>query len=136
MAELGFGATVSVGGVSLAEVQSINVPELTAETVDVTTHSSTNRVREYIRGLRDTGEMSVTMLYTAGSASDDACITGRDSDAVVAVIIQANAASSTEDITFNAFVTGYSVSALEPDSAQTATLTLKPTGAVSQAATA
>lgn len=133
MAVSAFGATVSVGGTTLSEVTSIGVPSLTGEVIDVSSHGSTNRWREFIRGMRDAGEFSITMQYTAGSADDDACIATITADTATAVVIDAIAASGTEDITISAFGTDYSVNDLEPDGSQTATLTLKPTGSVSQA---
>lgn len=135
MAKTGFGTTATVGGVALSEVQSIGIPGLSGEVVDVTHLSSTNRWREFIRGLRDAGEFSISMLYEAGSASDDACIAAITADAATAVVVDANAASGTEDFTISAFGTTYEVDDLEPGSPQTATLTLKPTGSVSQAPT-
>lgn len=135
MAQSAFGATVSVGGTALAELTSIGIPSLTAEVIDVSTHGSTNRWREYIRGMRDAGEFTVTFKLAAGSTIEDAAIASIDSDAATAVVIQINAASGTEDITISAFGTDYSRNELEPDSDQTATLTLKPTGQITQEAT-
>lgn len=132
MAQSAYGATISVASTALAEVTAIGVPSLTGEVIDVTTHASENRWREFIRGVRDAGEFTVTMKYTAGSATDDACIAAITSDAAQAVEIVAKADSGTEDITFNAFGTAYSVDDLTFDGEQTATLTLKPTGAVAQ----
>ena len=136
MAQSAYGATVSVGGTALAEVTSIGVPSLTGEVIDVSTHSSTDRWREFIRGMRDAGEFTITMKYTAGSTTDDACIAAITSDTAVAIELVAKAASGTEDLTFNAFGTSYDVNDLELDGEQTCSLTLKPTGAVTQAASA
>ena len=136
MAQSAFGATISVGGSSLAEVTSIGVPSLTGEVIDVSTHSSANRWREFVRGMRDAGEITISMEYEAGSATDDACIAAITGDAAVAVVLVAKANSGTEDLTFNAFGTSYEVNDLEVDGKQTANLTLKPTGAVTQAPTA
>lgn len=136
MAQSAFGATLSLAGAALSEVTAIGVPSLTGEVIDVSSHGSTNRWREFIRGMRDAGEFTVTMQYTAGSAGDDACIATITADAATAVVITAAAASGTEDITISAFGTDYTVNDLEPDGSQTATLTLKPSGAVTQAATA
>lgn len=136
MAQSSFGATVSVGGASLAEVTAIGIPSLTGEVIDVSTHSSPGRWREFIRGMRDAGEFTITMKYTAGSPTDDACIAAITSDTATAVVLDAKAASGTEDFTISAFGTDYSPNDLEPDGDQTCTLTLKPTGAVTQAPTA
>jgi len=135
MAQSAFGATVSLAGSALSDVTAIGVPSLTGEVIDVSTHGSTNRWREFIRGMRDAGEFTITMLYTAGSTDDDACIAAITSDDATAVVIQVAAASGTEDLTISAFGTDYSINDLEPDGSQTATLTLKPTGSVEQAAT-
>lgn len=135
MAQSSFGATVSVGGASLTEVTTIGIPSLTGEVIDVSTHSSPGRWREFIRGMRDAGEFTITMKYTAGSATDDACIAAITSDTATAVVLDAKAASGTEDFTISAFGTDYSINDLEPDGDQTCTLTLKPTGAVTQAPT-
>jgi len=135
MAQSSFGATISVGGVAFTEVTSIGVPSLTGEVIDVSTHGSVNRWREFIRGMRDAGEISVTMKYAAGSTIDDACVAAINADVGTAISLVAKAASGTETITFSAFGTDYSVNDLEIDNDQTATLTLKPTGAITQAAT-
>lgn len=134
MAASAYGATISVAGTSLAEVTSIGVPSLTGEVIDVTTHSSSNRYREFIRGVRDAGEITVNMEYVAGSATDDACIGAVNSDTAQAIVLTAAAASGTEDISFSALATAYSVNDLEFDGKQTASFTLKPSGEVTQAA--
>jgi len=134
MAQAAFGATASVGGVALSEVTSIGIPSLTGEVIDVSTHSSPNRYREFIRGMRDAGEFTITMQYTAGSADDDACILAVNADVTTAVVLTAAAASGTEDFTISALGTNYTVNDLEPDNSQTATLTLKPSGQPTQAA--
>ena len=133
MAQAAFGATASVGGVALSEVTSIGIPSLTGEVIDVSTHSSPNRYREFIRGMRDAGEFTITMQHTAGSAADDACILAINADVTTAVVLTAAAASGTEDFTISAFGTNYTVNDLEPDNSQTATLTLKPSGQPTQA---
>jgi hypothetical protein len=136
MAQSAFGATVSVGGTSLAEVTAIGVPSLTGEVIDVSHLLSTDRYREFIRGMRDAGEFTLTMNYEAGSATDDACIAAINSDTAVAVTLTAAAASGTETFTISAFGTDYSVNDLEPNGEQTCSLSLKPTGKPTQAPTA
>ena len=132
MAQSAFGATATIGGVTLSEVTSIGIPSMTGEVIDVSTHSSANRYREFIRGMRDAGEFTITMQYTAGSADDDACLLAINSNAATAVVLTAAASSGTEDFTISALGTNYSVNDLEPDNSQTATLTLKPSGQPTQ----
>ena len=133
MAQAAFGATATVGGVTLSEVTSIGIPSLTGEVIDVSTHSSPKRYREFNRGMRDAGEFTITMQYTAGSADDDAGIAAINADTTTAVVLTAAAASGTEDFTISALGTNYTVNDLEPDNSQTATLTLKPSGQPTQA---
>ena len=52
------GAFASVG-----TVYDIRPPGLSRETVDVTSHASTERWREFIGGLRDGGEMAVDIEF-------------------------------------------------------------------------
>jgi hypothetical protein len=133
MARSAYGATISLAASALTQVTSIGVPSLTGEVIDVSTHASPSRFREFIRGMRDTGEFTVTMLYTAGSTTDVACRGTITADTATAVTITAAAASGTATITISAFGTNYTVNELEPDGSQTATLTLKPTGVITQA---
>jgi hypothetical protein len=136
MAKSAFGATLSVGGTALTEVVSISVPSLTGEVIDVSTHTSANRWREFIRGMRDAGEFSVTVRYTAGSTMDDLLIGTITSDTATAFVLSVAAASGRENLTISGFGTSYQVNELEIDSDQTATLTVKPTGAITQAVAA
>jgi predicted secreted protein len=49
---------------AIAEVKSINGPNLTRATVDVTSLDSTGGYREFIGGFRDGGEVSLDMNFT------------------------------------------------------------------------
>jgi predicted secreted protein len=63
------GAIVKLNTTTISEVTSITAPNFTADTLDVTTHSSPDAYREYIQGLRDGGEIAVEGNYTTGSAA-------------------------------------------------------------------
>ena len=63
---MAFFANASVfklGSTTISEVTSISAPNLTADTIDVTTHGSTGRYREFIQGLRDGGEITIEGFY-------------------------------------------------------------------------
>jgi len=135
MSQSAFGASVSLAGSALTLVQSIGVPSLSGEVIDVTTHSSTGRWREFVRGVREAGEFSVTFMYVAGNPTDVAARASITADVPTAVTMTAKAATGTHTFTISAFGTEYTVNELEIDGTQTATLTLKPTGAITQAAT-
>jgi len=69
---MAFFANASVfklGSTTISEVTSISAPNLTADTIDVTTHGSTGRYREFIQGLRDGGEITIEGFYTTASAN-------------------------------------------------------------------
>lgn len=48
----------------IAEINSINGPSMTRDTIDVTSLDSTDGYREFIAGFRDGGTVSLTMNFT------------------------------------------------------------------------
>ncbi|MEM9786792.1 MAG: phage tail tube protein [Pseudomonadota bacterium] len=50
---------------SIPEVNGIGVPVVTTEYPEVTSLDSPNGFREYIKGLKDAGEVTASMVYTA-----------------------------------------------------------------------
>ena len=69
MAFFANGAVFKLGSTTVAEVTSISGINITADSIDVTTHSATHRYREFIQGLRDGGELSIEGNYTTASSS-------------------------------------------------------------------
>lgn len=66
----GFGTTLSRGDgeasevfTAIANVTSITPPALSRETIDVTAHDSADGYREYLGGLKDSGEVSADVNY-------------------------------------------------------------------------
>jgi hypothetical protein len=57
--------TGTSGWVRIPEVKGIAVPTITTEYPEVTSLDSANGFREYIAGLKDPGEISLTCGYTA-----------------------------------------------------------------------
>lgn len=75
-ADKAFGTTIQKsGGTALAELTSISGPNITTETIDVTSHDSDNTYREYISGVFDGGEINVEGLLQLGSAGQSDFIT-------------------------------------------------------------
>jgi predicted secreted protein len=67
------GAILKVGTTVLntvSEITSITPFEFTADEIDVTTHGSADRYREYIQGLRDGGSISIEGYFTTASAAN------------------------------------------------------------------
>lgn len=78
---IGFGTIFGIGDGggpevfdAVAEVVSITPPAYTMDTVDVTHMLSTERFREFVPGLRDGGEFSMSINYIPGDATSDALI--------------------------------------------------------------
>lgn len=60
----GLGATLVIGGTTVEKLTSIGLPAGSADDLDITTHDNTDRVREFIKGLIDPGEMSMEGIFT------------------------------------------------------------------------
>jgi predicted secreted protein len=69
MATFANASVFKLGSTTISEVTSISAPNLSADTIDVTTHGSTSRYREFIQGLRDGGEISIEGFYNTASSA-------------------------------------------------------------------
>lgn len=142
-AKKSFGAKLYIAAdgvtplVLVAELLSLNPPVMERATIDVTTHDSAAQAMEFItEGVYDPGEVSGQVHYIAGSAGDDAMITALTGGGLQDCKITLKAASSTEDLTFSGYVTSYGPDGQEVTGKQTASFTIKVSGAITQAATA
>lgn len=136
-AELQLSTSASEAGlVELGEVRSFSLPSDEADEIEVTHLKSPDRRKEYIQGLIDGGEITATLNYVPGSASDilltDALDTG--TTRAVRFIIPDQTGTAAWQITTAGFVRRYAPDNVEPNSAITATLTIRITGAKDQAA--
>ncbi len=59
MAQSAFGTTLKKGNTPIAELTKISGPAMVADTIDVTSHTSTDGYREFVQGLKDGGEVSL-----------------------------------------------------------------------------
>lgn len=57
---------------TIAQVQAISGPSLAADTIDVTTHDSTNAWEEMVVGILRSGEVSVDIVYDPADDTHDA----------------------------------------------------------------
>lgn len=136
-AELQLSSSSSVAGlVELGEVKRFGVPTDEADEHEVTHFKSPNRRKEYIQGLIDSGEITATLNYVPGGATDllltDALETG--TIRAVRFIIPDTLGQPAWQITTTGFVKKYAPDELEPNAPITATVTIRITGAKSQAA--
>lgn len=126
-AETGYSATFGIYNGStydlVAEVVSIKSPNYSREAVDATHLSSDDGYREFIAGIRDAGEVSITLNYLASA-----------SDALIAAIdagtdsFQITSPGSTITITFSGICTAYDIGEMTVDDKITATATFKISG--------
>jgi predicted secreted protein len=68
--QLGDGAT-SESFADIAEVVDLVPPAMTKDSIDVTNHSSTNRWKEFIPGMKDGGSVSVKANWLPTNATHD-----------------------------------------------------------------
>ena len=70
-ATIAFGSVFKYEGppeVEVAELTNISGPSLSADTIEVTSHDSTSRYREFLQGIRDGGEITVEGNSVSGNA--------------------------------------------------------------------
>jgi len=121
------GAIISVGGTAIDGVQSLSIPSDSVDLIDVSSHSSANARREFVSGMIDSDDLSITLIYDSADAVHETLRTAPGGAALSFVITLAGGLSN--DIhTFSALVTGFAID-LAYDGAETATVTIKRTGA-------
>jgi predicted secreted protein len=127
-ARIGFGARFGIKGsgstyVYVAEVDSITPPSLSRDTVEVTHLESDDGFKEFIAGLADAGEASISIHYVP--ALSDALMT-----AFLAPVddFRILFPSGTLALDFKGIVTGYAIGDLTAEGEMTATFTVKATG--------
>ena len=101
----GNGGTLKIGATgTLTEITSVSAPGFSADTIDVTSHGSTTRFREFVKGLIDPGEIAVEgnfnyvdygVVYTAMATTS-----------MQSVTVTVPSSPSTTTFVCNGFVTG------------------------------
>lgn len=112
-AMIGYGTKIEIenvagGGVytEIGEVTNANKPNIQVDQVEVTTMQSPDQTKEYIAGLADRGEVTLSMNWVPGSASDTFIETWREGGnerRSVKITTPNN-----KIYTFNAFILSYS----------------------------
>lgn len=111
---------------AIAEVNSIEGPGMTRETIDVTSLDSTGGYREFITGFRDGGEVRLEMNFER-DGYEQMRLDFEDDDVHGYQIVLPDTGATTLD--FDAYVTDLPLS-ISPDDKITTTVTLKVTGQV------
>lgn len=129
MADIGYDSEFGIEGttpgtyVKVAAVTAITPPGMTRDAVEVTHLESPDMYKEYIPGLKDGGEATITLNFTPSAT-----------DVVVAAF--ENDAADKYQVTFpngvmlrfTGFFTGYTPPELTPGGNMVATATIKCTG--------
>ena len=126
-----FGTVISKDGTDIAEVTSIGGPKLARDTIEVTHHQSTDMWREFIKGLKDGGEVSLELNFMPFDTSHNAATTGIladfGDDTTVAAWVLTFPDSGATQWEFDGIVTAFETS--EPfDDKLMASVTIKVTG--------
>lgn len=100
------GAILKLNSTTISELTSITAPNFSADTIDVTTHSSPDAYREYIQGLRDSGEIAVEGFYT--TASSAAIMTQFNTSATVTMTVDLATKPSATRLTATVICTAFS----------------------------
>ena len=115
MAKYGaYGAILKRGATTIAQVRDIGGPGISMDTIDVTTHDSTDAWREFIAGLKDGGEVSLDLVYDPDNASQTLLRTDLDARTVNTYSITLTDTTPAV-ITFSCLVTAFEPSAAVED---------------------
>lgn len=132
--ELGYGAKIRIGRgatptwTELKGVGDFDMPNGETDEVDVTSHSSPNRTKEYIGGLNDNGSIDIPIDWVPGSTTDVLLRVLRRTGELIQLEI--TPAGETTPEVYAAFVKNYARSAPVQGKA-TGTITFRMNGIVS-----
>jgi len=127
-AKSALGIALTRDGNAIAEITNITGPEMSLETIDVTSHDSANDFREFIGGLLDGGEVQIEGNFIAGDTSGQIGLQTDLLAKTVQTFVLTFPTSVTATWTFTALVTRFKPSDFPMDDAQRFSATLKITG--------
>lgn len=142
-ARIGWGGEVHLSSdnteanlTELSEVVECTFPQDETDEVDATHLKSPGRRREFIAGMIDGGEVTVTLNYVPGGATDlllTAAKTTGDTRKVKFVIPDESGTGTADwNMVTSCFVKKYAPDTMSPDAKITATATLRITGDLEQ----
>jgi hypothetical protein len=127
-ADIGYTSEFAIEGatpgtyVKVAQVVAITPPGMTRDSVEITHLESANGYKEYIAGLKDGGEASITFNFVASAT--DTMVTAFEADTGKYQIKFPNGVR----MQFSGFFTAYNPPELAPGNVMQATATMKVTG--------
>lgn len=128
MADIGYDSEFGIESITpgtytkVANCTAITPPGMTRDSVETTHLESPNAYREYIAGLKDGGEATITLNFTPSAT--DALVTAFEADSGGYQITFPNGVK----LQFDGFFTAYNPPELTPGGNMTATATIKVTG--------
>lgn len=122
-----YGTTLTRDGNAIAEITNLGGPSLAADSLDVTSHDSSNGYREFIQGLRDGGELSIEGNFYPGDSNGQAGLLTDFNAGTVQSFVMTFPASTGTTWTFSAIVTAFETTA-PVDDKMGFSATLKITG--------
>lgn len=125
-AQFGNQTTIKLGATVIGEVVSIGAVAIATDAIDISTLASTDR--EFMPGMRDGGEITFGGHFYPGDAGQAALKTAHQNKATSAYTITFPGGLGT--VSFNGFITNYSVLDATNDDPVGFEITVKVTGAV------
>jgi predicted secreted protein len=130
-----YGAIIEIGGPAsdtasynaVDGVTSLGIPSDSADEIDVTSHDSAGGRKEYINGLIDSEDLSITLFYDAADAQHEELRAAAGGVAQHVKVTISGPASNTIH-TFSALVKSFAIE-LPHDGPITATVGFRRTGA-------
>jgi len=125
-----FGIALKKGGTAYAQVTSIDGPELSLDTVDVTSHDSAGGWEEVVGTILRSGEISMDLVFDPAHATHKYAAGGLTYDMVQKTPIEFTLEfpdAGTTTWTFDALITGFKPTG-KVDGALTAVAKFKLTG--------
>lgn len=109
---IGIGTEVAIGRgatptwTPLVGVKDVTLPEATADKIDVTHMGSPNFTKQYIRGLKDNGDVTFEVIWEPGSDTDTLLSSLDESEGEI-VQIRFTIAGVTAPFTYRGFLSTY-----------------------------
>jgi predicted secreted protein len=103
----GKGAILIMNEVTVGSLKNISGPSINSDTIDVTTHDSEGRFKEFISGLADPGELTLEGNFTNAEDANDAFLDPLASGEVVEGSLNFNADGFGATWSFEGMITRY-----------------------------
>jgi len=134
--KIGYGAGLWIADdadalTEIAEVISISLPNPQQNDVLATHFKSPGRANEYVPGLIDNGEVTFGINYIAGSATDTLITEALEGGEARDVVVAIPAGATFQYFEYSAIIKGFEKE-IPIDDRQTATVTMRVNGAVTQ----